>query len=84
MKEIYSLAIQFKRSNSYSLLQYRQPAVLEDHFSNTTFICDKTKFRSPHLLDVSWPYLQNHIKVSLGGPRDVPGERLQMMVGHAP
>ena len=47
------------------------------HFSNTTFIDAKTKFRSAYLLDVSQPYLQNHITSSLGRPQDVSEGRPQ-------
>ena len=41
------------------------------HFSSITFIDAKTKHRSPYLLDVCQPYLQNHIRTSLGCPRDI-------------
>ena len=46
-------------------------------FSNKTFIDAKTKYRSLYLLDVSQPYLQNHIRTSLGYPQDVSRRRPQ-------
>ena len=45
------------------------------HSSNITSIDAKTIYRRPYLLDVSQPYLQNHIRIS---PRDV----LRTSVGH--
>ena len=37
------------------------------HFNSITFTDGKTKNRSPYLLDVSQPYLQNHTRTSLRG-----------------
>ena len=47
------------------------------HFSSITFIDAKTKYRSPYLLDVSQPYLKNHIRTSLGRPWNVCDRRPQ-------
>ena len=41
-----------------------------NHFSNVTFI-------DAYLLEVSWPYLQNHIGTSLKRPQNVPERRPQ-------
>ena len=48
------------------------------HLSNDiTFIGAKGKYKSSYLLDVSQPYLQNHIRMSLGRPGDVSEGRRQ-------
>ena len=41
------------------------------HFSNITIFAAKTKNRSPYLLEVLQPYLQNHLGTSLGRPQDI-------------
>ena len=47
------------------------------HFSNMTFIDAKSKYKSPYLLNISQPYLQNHIRTFLGRPGDVSDGRRQ-------
>ena len=64
------LVIQFKTRNSYSFLSYCQRLLCcGGHSSSVAFIDAKTKYRSPYLLNVSQPYLQSHIRTSLGRPR---------------
>ena len=63
-----------------NLRHVTQPAVLWRQFqqvSSIIFIDVKTKYRSPYLLDISQPYLQNHIKTSLGCLRDFSEGRPQ-------
>ena len=64
------LVIQFKTRNSYSFLSYCQRLLCcGGHSSSVAFIDAKTNYRSPYLLNVSQPYLQSHIRTSLGRPR---------------
>ena len=60
------LVIQFKKVNHIHPVRMVNLLCYRGNFINMTFIDAKTKYRTPYLLDVSDPYLQNHIKSSLG------------------
>ena len=68
--------IKFKARNSYSFVSYFV-LCCGGHFSSITVIVAKTKYRSPYLLNVWQPYLQNHIKTPLERPWDVSEGRPQ-------
>ena len=76
-RNIYLLL--FNLSHGIHIHSFRMVNLLccGDHFGNITFFDAKTIYRSPYLLDVSQPYLQNHMRTSLGRPQDVSEERPQ-------
>ena len=75
MKEIVRLLFNLRLVIQISSFRMVNLLCSGGHFSNITFINAKTKYESPYLLDVSQPYLQNHLRMSLGRPQDVGSTR---------
>ena len=75
MKEIVRLLFNLRLVIQISSFRMVNLLCSGGHFSNITFINAKTKYESSYLLDVSQPYLQNHLWMSLGRPQDVGSTR---------